>query len=58
MYISDSDVLLCDTSLPSDASSGGQYMPLELVALVQHSLSYIPVGSSAFPADLLLTYFR
>ena len=56
--ISDSDILLCDTSLPSDASSGGHYMPLELVALVQYSLSYIPVGSGAFPADVLLAYFR
>ena len=53
----DSDILLCDTSLPSDASSGGHYMPLELVAL-EYSLSYIPVGSGAFPADLLLTYFK
>ena len=50
MHISDSDILLCDTSLPSDASSSGHYMPLELVALVQYSLSYIPVGSGAcFP---------
>ena len=52
-----SDILLCDTSLPSDAFSGAHHMPLELVAL-EYSLSYIPVGSSAFPADLLLTYFR
>ena len=58
MHILQCDILLCDTSLPSDASSGGHYMPLELVALVQYSLSYIPVGSGAFPADLLLTYFR
>ena len=58
MHISDSDILLCDNSLPSDASAGGHYMPLELVALVQYSLSYIPVGSGAFSADLLLTYFR
>ena len=29
IHISDSDILLCDTSLPSDASSSGHYMPLE-----------------------------
>jgi len=43
MHISDCDILLCDTSLPSDASSGAHYMPLEPVALFQHSFSYIPI---------------
>ena len=58
MHISDSDILLCDASLPSDASSGAHYMPLDLVALVQYSLPYIPVNSGTFPSDLPLAYFR